>query len=73
MSALIGGGAAAVVGFGPQVGVPANQGSAGTPFQFAFDGVGNLYVCYAANTWAKFLNAAPFGVAQSEAEPLGMP
>ena len=41
--------------------VPAFQGSPGTPFQVAFDGSGNLYICYAPNTWAKFSNVAPFG------------
>lgn len=41
---------------------PANQSSIGTPYQLAFDGTGNLYICYANNTWAKYLNAAPFGI-----------
>lgn len=40
---------------------PLNNTSAGTPLQFAFDASGNLYICWAANTWAQYTNVAPFG------------
>ncbi len=40
--------------------VPNSPTSPGTPFQVAFDVLGNLYVCYALNSWAKYTNVAPF-------------
>lgn len=49
--------------------VPTNNTSAGVPFQFTFDGSGNLYICYATNTWAKYTNVAPFS-SQSEPVPI---
>ena len=54
--------------------IPAAAGDPGRPFQFTFDGVGNLYVCYATNTWGKYLNVfGPPAPAQQDAQPLGMP
>lgn len=42
--------------------VPVTSTDPGTPFSYALDNAGNLYVCYAPNTWAKFFNMAPFGI-----------
>ena len=39
---------------------PLTNTSAGTPLQFAFDASGNLYMCWATNTWAQYTNVAPF-------------
>ena len=52
---------AAVIGL-QVVAPPASSDSPGTPYQLAFDGGGNLYFCYAPNTWSKYLNTAPFGL-----------
>jgi hypothetical protein len=41
---------------------PLTDTDPGTPYRVAFDGIGNMFVCYAANKWAKFSNVAPFGV-----------
>lgn len=40
---------------------PISNMSTGVPLQFAFDASGNLYMCWASNTWAKYTNVAPFG------------
>jgi hypothetical protein len=34
--------------------VPAHSNSPGTPYQIAWDGSGNLYICYQTNTWARY-------------------
>jgi hypothetical protein len=39
---------------------PGGHGSTGTPGQIAYDSSGNLYVCYAANSWAKFTGSTSF-------------
>jgi hypothetical protein len=51
---------------------PANTNSPGTPYTFAFDASGNLYICWAPNTWAKYFNAAPFGASGNYAAENGM-
>ena len=40
-----------------RVGVPASRTSLGQPGQFAIDGSGYLYVCFAINAWMKFTGA----------------
>lgn len=52
-----GGGGSGLVVVSP----PASDTSPGSPYQIAFDSSGNLYFCYAPNTWSKYLNTAPFG------------
>jgi len=39
---------------------PLSTNSPGTPYQIAFDSDGNLYFCYAPNTWSRYFNTAPF-------------
>ena len=43
-------------------GVPATDTSPGTPGMLAFDNAGNLFLCYAANQWAKFVGDVVFGI-----------
>lgn len=72
MSQILGGGGTGL--FTLAASVPVNQHSPGTPYQVAFDAQGNLYICYATNTWAKYTNTAPFGPqGRHDAQPLGMP
>ncbi len=73
MSSILGGGGGSSL-FTLAPGVPINQHSQGHPYQVAFDAQGNLYICYATNTWAKYTNVAPFGPQRGrDAQPLGMP
>ncbi len=74
MSSILGGAGSSL--FSLAANPPVYQHSPGTPYQVAFDGAGNLYICYATNTWAKYLNVAPFGPqppSRHDAQPLGMP
>lgn len=53
--------------------VPAAPSFPGIPHQIAWDVGGNMYICYQANTWAKYANIFTPPAPSTDAQPLGMP